>query len=71
MSDPTGKDPGLAGPGSGHDQQRAAPVLDGLALLRIQIVEQRLRSGGSGFAVLIAGLLIAGLLIAGLLTAGA
>ena len=43
VGDPVGEDPGLAGPGTGDDEQRRAVVDDGLALLRVQALEQLLR----------------------------
>ena len=43
VGDPVGQHPGLAGAGAGHDEQRAALVDDGLALLRVEPLEQLLR----------------------------
>ncbi|GII75586.1 hypothetical protein Sru01_05680 [Sphaerisporangium rufum] len=41
-----GEHPGLARTGAGDDEQRAARVHDGLALLRVEPVEQRMINGG-------------------------
>ena len=41
VGDPVGQDPGLARAGAGDDQQRAALVHDGLALLGVEPLEQR------------------------------
>ena len=38
--DPAGQRPRLAGAGAGHDQQRPAEVLDGLALLGVEALER-------------------------------
>ena len=40
VGDPAGEHPGLARPGAGDDQQRAAAVLDGLALRRVEVGDE-------------------------------
>ena len=45
VGDPVGEHPGLARPGAGDDQQRAALVQHRLALLRVEPLEQRLGVG--------------------------
>lgn len=52
MRDPVGEHPGLAGAGTGHDEQRGAGVHHGRALVLVQSVQQGRRvHGGPGRAV--------------------
>ena len=41
VGDAPGEDPGLPRPGAGHDEQRAAAVLDGRTLLGVEVVDER------------------------------
>ncbi len=52
VADPVGQDPGLAGAGAGHDEQRGARVHHGGGLLLVQAVQERRRvDDGLGGAV--------------------
>src|SRR5262249_34655987 len=51
---PAGQHPGLARAGPGHDEQRAALVHDGGALLRVQVLEEGI-AGGDGHVPSVSG----------------